>query len=112
MTSLLYTSVSLRRDFFFFFFLMIRRPPRYTLFPPTTLFRSIRSLKTSPNRGRPGTAPAQENLRLRRSPTSSSTLRKLKPSKSCTSITVRRIGDNQQGVGLREARGSRRAARR
>src|SRR5947209_19460581 len=28
--------------FFFFFFLMIRRPPRSTLFPYTTLFRSIR----------------------------------------------------------------------
>src|SRR5699024_12620004 len=30
---------------FFFFFLMIRRPPRSTLFPYTTLFRSL-------NRGR------------------------------------------------------------
>src|SRR5229473_6740031 len=28
--------------FFFFFFLMIRRPPRSTLFPYTTLFRSMR----------------------------------------------------------------------
>src|SRR2546430_8370692 len=28
--------------FFFFFFLMIRRPPRSTLFPYTTLFRSYR----------------------------------------------------------------------
>src|SRR5256885_10478945 len=32
---------------FFFFFLMIRRPPRSTLFPYTTLFRSImNSLKS------------------------------------------------------------------
>src|SRR5258708_36847956 len=31
------TGISL---FFFFFFLMIRRPPRSTLFPYTTLFRS------------------------------------------------------------------------
>src|SRR4051794_41753892 len=30
--------------FFFFFFLMIRRPPRSTLFPYTTLFRSKVSL--------------------------------------------------------------------
>src|SRR2546427_9256152 len=31
-----------RRSFiFFFFFLMIRRPPRSTLFPYTTLFRSM-----------------------------------------------------------------------
>src|SRR5271169_7017297 len=29
--------------FFVFFFLMIRRPPRSTLFPYTTLFRSPRS---------------------------------------------------------------------
>src|SRR5436309_15956116 len=29
--------------FLFFFFLMIRRPPRSTLFPYTTLFRSKRS---------------------------------------------------------------------
>src|SRR2546429_6390600 len=29
--------------FFFFFFLMIRRPPRSTLFPYTTLFRSQRN---------------------------------------------------------------------
>src|SRR2546422_4518779 len=34
----LYTS--LLTVFFFFFFLMIRRPPRSTLFPYTTLFRS------------------------------------------------------------------------
>src|SRR2546430_15588171 len=29
------------KDIFFFFFLMIRRPPRSTLFPYTTLFRSL-----------------------------------------------------------------------
>src|SRR5690349_25085795 len=34
--------------FFFFFFLMIRRPPRSTLFPYTTLFRSIFSNARSP----------------------------------------------------------------
>src|SRR2546421_13047538 len=31
--------------FFFFFFLMIRRPPRSTLFPYTTLFRSSAELR-------------------------------------------------------------------
>src|SRR5256885_6652914 len=36
---------------FFFFFLMIRRPPRSTLFPYTTLFRS-RSGPRRPTRGR------------------------------------------------------------
>src|SRR2546430_13744832 len=30
--------------FFFFFFLMIRRPPRSTLFPYTTLFRSPKAV--------------------------------------------------------------------
>src|SRR2546427_3520251 len=34
---------------FFFFFLMIRRPPRSTLFPYTTLFRSTCVLATSIN---------------------------------------------------------------
>src|SRR5256885_7285055 len=29
--------------YFFFFFLMIRRPPRSTLFPYTTLFRSAKA---------------------------------------------------------------------
>src|SRR2546427_4909443 len=44
--------------FFFFFFLMIRRPPRSTLFPYTTLFRSCsgwslcRTSKVSPSRTR------------------------------------------------------------
>src|SRR5437016_12652938 len=33
-------SIFLLLLFFFFFFLMIRRPPRSTLFPYTTLFRS------------------------------------------------------------------------
>src|SRR5215475_14962071 len=42
--------------FFFFFFLMIRRPPRSTLFPYTTLFRSPRG--PSPRRcRRPRTRP-------------------------------------------------------
>src|SRR5689334_24189820 len=31
---------------FYFFFLLIRRPPRSTLFPYTTLFRSLAKLKT------------------------------------------------------------------
>src|SRR5207253_11153827 len=33
--------------FFLFFFLMIRRPPRSTLFPYTTLFRSERPVKAA-----------------------------------------------------------------
>src|SRR5579859_8240772 len=47
---------------FFFFFLMIRRPPRSTLFPYTTLFRS------GPVGGAPGArrgAPAARRSRAR-----------------------------------------------
>src|SRR5256885_5940738 len=36
-------------SFFFFFFLMIRRPPRSTLFPYTTLFRSPLARALAPN---------------------------------------------------------------
>src|SRR5690348_18493493 len=39
--------------FFSFFFLMIRRPPRSTLFPYTTLFRSIPGYRIA---GKTGTA--------------------------------------------------------
>src|SRR5216684_4950248 len=45
-------SVFLLRNFFFFFFLMIRRPPRSTLFPYTTLFRSHRGRSALHRRGR------------------------------------------------------------
>src|SRR5256885_13259694 len=34
------SNATMFRAYFFFFFLMIRRPPRSTLFPYTTLFRS------------------------------------------------------------------------
>src|SRR5688572_31031104 len=36
-----YVQCYIRALLFFFFFLMIRRPPRSTLFPYTTLFRSV-----------------------------------------------------------------------
>src|SRR5215211_3935533 len=45
--------------FYLFFFLMIRRPPRSTLFPYTTLFRSKRTV---------GLEPAEVDLRLRSLP--------------------------------------------
>src|SRR2546427_6872411 len=45
---------------FFFFFLMIRRPPRSTLFPYTTLFRSSRSRwRRQPGRAFAGQHPAR-----------------------------------------------------
>src|SRR2546430_11222264 len=39
---------------FFFFFLMIRRPPRSTLFPYTTLFRSRYAFRSGRDRRRDG----------------------------------------------------------
>src|SRR5437588_774105 len=47
--SCLYLSSSLS----FFFFLMIRRPPRSTLFPYTTLFRSVVSQRESVKNDKP-----------------------------------------------------------
>src|SRR2546430_3155686 len=50
--------------FCFFFFLMIRRPPRSTLFPYTTLFRSQASLPVRPAKA----APARNNSRRQSEP--------------------------------------------
>src|SRR3712207_9236227 len=51
-----------------FFFLMIRRPPRSTLFPYTTLFRSIELTRASrggtPVKTDQDTVPAQSSTRL------------------------------------------------
>src|SRR2546422_6995123 len=46
-------SFSIFYFYFFFFFLMIRRPPRSTLFPYTTLFRSSPSVRITAPRGVP-----------------------------------------------------------
>src|SRR2546430_4425290 len=46
------SSIAFVRTFmnpFFFFFLMIRRPPRSTLFPYTTLFRSVLGVEAEPD---------------------------------------------------------------
>src|SRR5690606_41415804 len=48
---LLYAYLFLHRSFFLFF-LMIRRPPRSTLFPYTTLFRSISEFRVRRDGGR------------------------------------------------------------
>src|SRR6266496_2090613 len=47
----------------FFFFLMIRRPPRSTLFPYTTLFRSARRRRAPPARPAGPTAPGRSGSR-------------------------------------------------
>src|SRR5437870_12725148 len=49
---------------FLFFFLMIRRPPRSTLFPYTTLFRS-RRFATSTGRRRWRSCPSAPSRRTR-----------------------------------------------
>src|SRR5215218_1223898 len=67
-------ATALAQHLIFFFFLMIRRPPRSTLFPYTTLFRSyirliepLRLLMCSPVPGaRVGTQPQSDVLRLHR----------------------------------------------
>src|SRR2546426_6353392 len=62
-------------SFFFFFFLMIRRPPRSTLFPYTTLFRSHAQLRADdvhrhhwPATGEPCRAADLRALRERPAP--------------------------------------------
>src|SRR2546427_5343951 len=47
-----------------FFFLMIRRPPRSTLFPYTTLFRSLELPQLPPVRAREGALLVAEELGL------------------------------------------------
>src|SRR3712207_7739774 len=46
--------------FSFFFFLMIRRPPRSTLFPYTTLFRSRPAWRVRVHRGGPLPGPGRD----------------------------------------------------
>src|SRR5438105_9584737 len=53
--------------FFVFFLLMIRRPPRSTLFPYTTLFRSRRATVDLPTATEPAT-PITKGVRWARSP--------------------------------------------
>src|SRR5438067_9416741 len=52
---------------FFFFFLMIRRPPRSTLFPYTTLFRSTKPKRTRPTSISPRATRPSSPLMVRRS---------------------------------------------
>src|SRR2546430_8766946 len=59
-------SVSTDHIHFFFFFLMIRRPPRSTLFPYTTLFRSEHDLALAVAVGIETAADMRERIPLRR----------------------------------------------
>src|SRR5262245_63556512 len=62
---------------YFFFFLMIRRPPRSTLFPYTTLFRSTRSCGRISCR-EPRSCPPAYSLRCSRSEEHTSELQSLR----------------------------------
>src|SRR5216684_8228247 len=55
-------------SFIFFFFLMIRRPPRSTLFPYTTLFRSKRRLGDANDQWPSGSLPSRTPGLLATSP--------------------------------------------
>src|SRR5258707_9623477 len=57
----MHTCVNGYLEFVLFFFLMIRRPPRSTLFPYTTLFRSVAVDRVLGERGR-GVGPFLELL--------------------------------------------------
>src|SRR2546430_5208602 len=50
----------------FFFFLMIRRPPRSTLFPYTTLFRSTLAFHAFPGASPPDHRPATQDSAVAR----------------------------------------------
>src|SRR5258708_38086272 len=57
----LHSTCSISLTMLLFFFLMIRRPPRSTLFPYTTLFRSLQDLRVVDN-----TAGERGNVRALR----------------------------------------------
>src|SRR3712207_7548232 len=75
------------RSVFFFFFLMIRRPPRSTLFPYTTLFRSPGEEEVAACDGRrsPRSARCSRARRPRTPPRSTS-----RRSRTAASATARR----------------------
>src|SRR6202453_3649900 len=60
-------TIGLSMPLFLFFFLMIRRPPRSTLFPYTTLFRSASGRRISFTRSRISGRPARDSRSDRKS---------------------------------------------
>src|SRR5256885_3186981 len=69
---------------YFFFFLMIRRPPRSTLFPYTTLFRSGRGGEEDGGVRRHGGAREAPHLRQRRR--ASTGVRVVRPDRKSTRL--------------------------
>src|SRR3712207_9379594 len=58
-------TISISKYLLFFFFLMIRRPPRSTLFPYTTLFRSSSYTYSKSKRSRKESRRAKKNKKNR-----------------------------------------------
>src|SRR6266536_1630347 len=96
--------IASKKIFFFFFFLMIRRPPRSTLFPYTTLFRSPPERCRRRATGRPSTTW----------PTRPSGGRSARPAPrwttSCGGAPSPRMAPSRTARTVRARRGSRRAA--
>src|SRR2546425_4606084 len=76
-TTLVPTALSPSRRPLFFFFLMIRRPPRSTLFPYTTLFRSSPSPGAGGSRFSSSDSPSRAGPAPRRSEEHTSELQSL-----------------------------------
>src|SRR2546430_13073259 len=83
--------------FFFFFFLMIRRPPRSTLFPYTTLFRSTGARGTAAQltAGEEPRAPLSGHPRLE--PASRAPLQRSFPERQETDDLEEEVGREQGG---------------
>src|SRR3989441_11461635 len=75
---------------------MIRRPPRSTLFPYTTLFRSLRTLRTDSAHWTRRTGIARQTLRTLRSLRTLRTLRSCSPSVPLRALRTRRTGIARQ----------------
>src|SRR5260221_3305647 len=82
----------------FFFFLMIRRPPRSTLFPYTTLFRSVIPLKRRYELSRPNSVRVRSGLGLDRSEEHTSELQ------SHSDLVCRLLLEKKKDHGLRSRR--------
>src|SRR6266576_5613463 len=93
-----------RISILFFFFLMIRRPPRSTLFPYTTLFRSPGPPRSgSPGSPDPrGTCPDRKSTRLNSSHVEISyavfCLKKKKKKYVCTYVIKKKIQKKNNSV--------------
>src|SRR3989475_10960630 len=73
----------------FFFFLMIRRPPRSTLFPYTTLFRSLPASAPTPRRPRASRSAARPGAGAPRPPSAGRPLRRRRRMTRCRPARTR-----------------------